>query len=321
MAMTFNLHRRHGSRARGTGPGGFTLVEVMVAMTILLIATSLTMGAYVAALKRTLHAQKALNGETELRYAVDLLSDAVRSAPQLPVVEGSGLQLVVAPKNLGYATVLDTTWIDSLHNVKGSKSNQRMLHLSNVTPSVVVNSVFGSSARPAGSLAAGDVATYFNDASALPTTDLNDLFASGDTLTIPATSYGPETTGVINNISNNSGNKTLTLTASLGVDVPNGTRIAATAGPRMLFAVQATGDLRYYPDQRDLTHFIVIAHDIDPAPLTDPSDTTSARTTPFTISGSVVSLNLQQVPAGSMTGRTLQGVRTVIYTRTDPLAP
>ncbi len=300
---------------------GFTLIEVMVAMTILVLAMAVTMSAYLAALKRALHSQEALRGTQELRYASDLISEAVRSAPQPPTVQSSGVQLVVAPKDLGYATVLETTWIDTLHNVKGSKSNQRMLHMTNVTPAAVTISVFQSGARPTSALTSADIATYFTDSSSLPSTDLNDLFASGDTITIPATAYGPQTTGVINNISNNSGNKTLTLTASLGVDVPNATRIAATAGRRMLFSVESTGELRYYPDRRDMTKYTVLARDVDPSPLTNPADTTSAITTPFVIAGRYVTLNLQKLPRGSLAGRTVQGVRTNVYTRTDPLIP
>jgi hypothetical protein len=279
------------------------------------------MGAYLAAVKRAVHAQNALTGIQELRYASDLISQVARSSPQPPAVQASGLQLVLAPKDLGYATVLDVTWIDVLHNVKGSRSNQRLLKISNVTPAAVAFSVFDSSARPAGALTAGDVATYFTDSATLPATDLNDLFAPGDTLTIPATPYGPSVTRVINAISNNPGNKALTLTADLGTDVPNGTRIPATAGRRILLSVEASGDLRYYPDRRDLTRFMVVARDIDPAPLTDPSNTSSARTVPFVVSGRFITLNLQKLPRGTIAGRTVQGVQTAVYTRTDPLIP
>lgn len=300
---------------------GFTLVEILVAMTILLMSMTLVLGVYLAALKRVVHTERTLKGTTEVRTATDFISQAVRSAPLEPVVKPGGTQLLVAPKDLGYATVLETTWIDTLHNVKGSKSNQRMLHLSNATPCVVAFSIFASSARPAGALSGGDVATYFTDGSNLPVTDLNDIFSEGDTITIPATAYGAATTGVINNISNNPGSKTLTLTSSLGVDVPNGTKITATNGRRLLFSVEANGDLRFYPDNRNLTKYTVLAHDIDPAPLSDPTNTGSARSTPFAISNRYVSLNLQKLPRGSTAGRTVQGTKTTVFTRTDPLIP
>lgn len=292
-----------------------------MALSIFTLALGLTMSAFLAATKRAVHTERVASGTTALRHAADLISEAVRSSPQTPLLLSGGTQLLLAPRDLGYATVLATTWIDTLHNVKGSKANQRMLHISNVIPAAVTASVYRSAARPGGAVAAYDVATYFTDGSALRTIDLNDLFASGDTLAIPATPYGPATTGVINNISNNSGNKTLTLTDNLGVDVPNGTRIAATSGRRILFSVESNGDLRYYPDRRNMARFVVLARAIDPAPYSVPSDTGSPRMAPFTLSGRNVGINLQYLPAGSMAGRTVQGLQTVAFTRTDPLLP
>jgi hypothetical protein len=239
----------------------------------------------------------------------------------VPTVQAGGLQLMIPPKDLAYVVVLETTWIDTLHNIKGSKSNQRMLHLSNAIPATGISSVFASTARPAGALSTSDVSTYFKSAASLPTANLTDIFSVGDTLTIPATAYGAKTTGVINSISNNSGNKTLTLTTNLGVDVPNGTKIAASSGRRILFSVETNGDLRYYADSRDLTKFAVLAHDIDPAPLSVPADASSARTVPFSINGRYVTLNLQKLPRGSTVGRTLHGVQTTVFDRSDPLIP
>ncbi|MBS0663087.1 MAG: type II secretion system protein [Verrucomicrobia bacterium] len=305
-------------------PGGrraFTLVEVLVTMTIFIIGLSLTSTVFLAAVKRAFHTEKLLKASTELRTATDFISQTARSAPVAPVVRTSGTQVLIAPKDLGFIYVQDTTWIDTLHNVKGSKSNQRMLHVADTTPSIVTVSVFASAARPPGALSSSDVATYLVDGTSLPVANLDQLFAVGDTITIPATSYGPATTGVINSISNNSGTRTLTLTSALGVDVPNGTKIAATSGRRCLFSVEASGDLRYYPDSSDLTSFSVLAHDIDPAPLSNPADTSSARTVPFTLSGRYLTINLQKLPRGSLAGRTVQGVQTTVFARTDPLIP
>jgi hypothetical protein len=89
----------------------------------------------------------------------------------------------------------------------------------------------------------------------------------------------------------------------------------------LLFSVESNGDLRYYPDSTETTRFSIIARDIDSAPLTVPSNTASARTVPFAISGRYLTLNLQQVPRGTSAGRTVQGVQTTVFTRTDPLAP
>jgi prepilin-type N-terminal cleavage/methylation domain-containing protein len=306
----------------------FTLVEVLVATSILGLAVGMTMVVFIAALKRAQHTEQMLKGMSEIRYASDIISQTVRSGSQLPTIAANGTRLLVPPKDVGYALVLDTTWIDMVNGVKGSKSNQKMLHVSNVTMPAVVASVWASTARPAGAISDAQVATYFVDGSNLPVGDLNGLFAVGDTLTIPATAYGPKTTGVINSISNNPGNKTVTLVSALGVDVPNGTKIAATSGRRAMFEVvpsgASTGDLRYYPNSTDLTKFSVLAHNISPTPLSDPSNSGSAPTVPFVISNSsanYVIINLQKLPKGTTVGRTVQGVQTTAYTRTDPTLP
>ena len=309
---------------------GFTLTEVLIAVTILGMAMSLAMVVWIAALKRADHTEKGLKGTAELRYACDVISQAVRSASELPTVGNmtvgnvtyNGVQLIVPPKDLGYALVLDTTWIDGAQTTKGSKSSQKVLKVSNYTLPAVVNSAWASSSRPSGAIT--DIGSYFVTAANLQSTDLNNIFSVGDTITIPATAFGPATSGVINSISNNAGNKTLTLVNNLGVDVPNGTKIAATSGRRIMFEVETNGDLRYYPDKRDLTKYTVLAHDIDPTPLSDPANSSSTTTVPFAISSTAtdyVTVNLQKIPAGSIAGRTLQGVRTTAYTRTDPTSP
>jgi hypothetical protein len=250
-----------------------------------------------------------------------MISQSVRGAPQTPLVQASGCDLIVMPYNLGYATVEDVTWIDAVHNMKGSKSNQRVLKLSNRIPAAATSSIFTSTARPTEAVASTDIGTYFKDSAQLATVDLSDLFAVGGTISIPATAYGTAVTRTINSISNNSGNKTLTATSNWGVNIPNGTRIFATAGRRILFRVTNTGDLRYYPDNRDLTKYSVLATDINPTPLVNPADTASGTTVPFYIAGSYLTLNLQKVPAGRPAGRTLQGFQTSVYVRTDPLIP
>ncbi len=309
---------------RSGGARAFTLLEVLIATTILGLALSMSMVVFLAAMKRAQHTETGLKGTAELRFASDLISQSVRSASQLPTVASSGLQLIVPPKDLGFAVVQEITWLDTAHTVKGSKSNQRVLHVSNFTLPAVVTSAWLSSTRPTGAISSSDVATYFISSSNLPATDLNDIFTVGDTISLPVPSAGTPTTGVINSISNNINNKTITLTANIGVDVPNGTKIQATSGKRVMFEVRSNGDLRYYPDNRDLTKYSVLAHDIDPSPLSDPADSSSATTVPFSIpSGSTdyVIINLQKVPAGTTVGRTLQGVRTTAYTRTDPTSP
>ncbi len=301
---------------------GFTLLEVLIATTILGMAVSMTFVVYLAAIKRARHTEDALKGTAELRHATDVISQAVRSASQAPTVAGGGTQLLVPPKDLGYAIVNETTWLDAAHTVKGSKSNQRMLKVSNFTLPAVVNSAWLDADRPAGALGSGQVASYFVGTANLETADLRDIFSVGDTLTIPATAFGPQVTGVINSISNNPGAKTITLTSNLGVDVPDGTKLAATSGRRLLFEVTSDGILRYYPDHRDRTRFSILARDITRTPRATP--TGAATTVPFEIpatSTDFVIVNLQKIPAGTRLGRTLQGVSTNVYTRTDPTNP
>lgn len=315
-------------RTRPERQRGFSLLEVLVATSILGMAVAMTMVVYVAALKRAQHTQLALKGVEELRYASDFISQAVRSASQLPVVTSGGLRLLVPPKDQAYLIVEDTTWLDASHTVQGSKANMKMIHARAYAPAVTA-SKFSSTARPAGAITAGEVATYFVDGNTTASRlakKVRDVVDTGDTVRIPATSFGAEVESiVVNNVSNNTGEATVTFDVKLNVDVPKGTKLTVTSGRRMLFEVvgngTSQGDLRYYPDSEDLTKFTVLARDIAVAPLTNPANASSAATVPFAIPTSAtnyVALNLQKVPKGTLVGRTLQGIRTNAYTRTDP---
>jgi prepilin-type N-terminal cleavage/methylation domain-containing protein len=306
----------------------FTLVEVLVATTILGMAAGMTMVVFIASLKRAQHTELMLKGTAELRYAADFVSQAVRSSAQLPTIAASGLQLIVPPKDLGVLVVENGDWIDQPHGVKGFKSNQRLLKVKAQIPAVV-NSVFASTTRPPGVLSATDVGTYFVDATKIQALQVDSLVQAGDLLDIPATAYGPAINDwVVNSVSHNAGIATITFTNALMVDVPDETKINASSGRRAMFEVIATGkftgDLRYYPSKDNTSNFVVLAHDIDPTPLSDPSIATSTATVPFVIpstSADYVIINLQKVPKGTMVGRTLQGVQTTAFTRSDPTIP
>jgi type II secretory pathway pseudopilin PulG len=325
-------HRQHSAKASRTRRGlrAFTLTEILISTSILGLATTMTMAVFIAALKRANHTELALKGTAELRYASDVISKAVRSSSRYPTIPAtsSGRQLLVAPKDVAYFTVYPVTWIDAANTTKGVKAAQRLLKLNDppVIPSVAA-SVWASTDRPSGAVTSASFSTYF--ASAATTagdTDLNDYYSVGDTVTIPATTFGAETTCVINSISNNATPKTLTMSVNIGVDVPEGTKILATSPHRAMFEVVNTndshkGELRYYPDSTALTKYTILARDIDPQPLSNPADSASTRTTPFSVTaspGNYVILNLQKLPAATTTGRTLQGVRTTVFTRTDP---
>lgn len=318
--------RCDGSRRRGRA--AFTLLEVMIAMTILAMAVAITMVVFLAALKRATHTELMLHGTAELRYAADFISEDVRSATALPTVQNGGLELLMPPKDTGYLTVTAGTWLDSPANtVQGWKSNQRTLQVVG-TIAAVARSAFKGSARPSGAVSASDVGTYFVDAASLPTVDVNTLVKVNDTLSIPATAYGPGVDLVVNSISQNSGVQTITFTTSLGADVPDGTEIKATSPREVMFAVVSTGtnhsELRYYPDSSNSSTYTVLARDISLTPLTDPSNSGGSTTVPFAISAAdpnTVTINLQKIPQGTTAGRTLQGVETSAFTRTDPTVP
>lgn len=306
---------------------GFTLVELMIATVIFGLVSGLMLVAYTGVAKRAYHTDATIKGSAELRYATDLISRSVRSASQLPTVSADGLQLIVPPFDLGVAIVTGPgTAIGPAGDGMGYKGNQRMIKLSNFTGAAATSSIFNSANRPAGVVSAGQVSTYFKPENALEVVDLNDVFSVGDTVTIPATAYGDEVQRVISSISNNSGNKTLTFTADLGVDVPLDTLVRATSGKRIGFQVvtavgETNGELRYYPDNSDRTRFMILARDVDPSPLLTPSVSTSGNTTPFVLNERFLTINLQRLPAGRTFGRTVQGVQTTVLARTNPDNP
>ncbi len=339
-AQSFRVHNESLCRTGPRQPGrentrrraGFTLTEVLIATSILGLSMAMTMTVVVAAMKRAQHTEQGLQGTTELRRAADFISQAVRTAARMPTVSADGLTLTLPPRDLGYAVVLETTYIDTVHDVKGSKSTMQMLHIGDATLPLVLADVWAGNDRPAGAISAADMTKYFktfDDLVAAPENkELGDMFKEGDTIVIPATSYGASVSKVIKSISNGKGKKTLTTTDKLGVDVPNGTKIAATTAHSMMFQVVKTGtnagELRYYPNKDETSKFSVLARDIDPSPLSDPSKTTSLATLPFAISATAsnyVTVTLQKIPAGTMVGRTFQGVRTTVFTRNDPTIP
>ncbi len=306
----------------------YTLVEVMVATTILAIAISLTMVVFTAALKRATHTQDLLQGTQELRYASDVISQAVRSAYRAPTTANSGRQLFVPAKDIGYFTVVDGTWIDAAKTVQGWKSNMQTIRAT-VTVSPAVYNAFRSTARPPGAVtSASDVSAYFVDSSVVP--KVSDVLQKLDILSIPATAFGTAVPAiVVDTVAKDAGSAQISFTTKLGVDVPNGTILSLVKGRTALFEVNIAEtnpdgtpkrtELRYY---RDYTHspgqYTVLARDISATPLNDPTNSTSGTTVPFTIATSAtnyVVMNLQKIPKGTLAGRTLQGLQTTAFTR------
>lgn len=302
---------------------GFTLVEIMVAMTILGLAMTITMVVFLAAVKRASHTETMLKGTSELRYSADMISQAVRSASQPPTTD-DGTQLYIAPGTFGYLLVQDVTWLDTAHTVEGSKAGQKLIKAIAYI-STATYTPFSGTSRPSGALAIGDVSTYFRASTdtTLPSPSVSDLVVVGDTLSVPQTSYGPAQTLVVNSVSQNSGTGTITVTANLSYSIPTGTKISVQSTHRQKYAV-VNGQLLFYPDSSVSSKYSVLASDISSAPLSDPSNKSSAATKPFVISStntSFVTINLQMIPKGTTVGRTLQGVLTTAYARTNPASP
>lgn len=314
-----------------TSRRGFTLTEILVATTILGMAVSMTMVVYLAALRRAKHSEDALKGTAELRYATDMISQAVRSSPLLPEVDKSGLRLLVSPKDQPLLVVTDGTWIDAAHTTKGFKASQQNMHVALQVP-VSVRSVFKATDRPTGSVSGAQVGTYFTGAVDTSTWKVSDYLEKGDSVRIPATAFAPEVKSkIVDSISKNAGEATITYTQKLTVDVPQGTVLTVTSGRRQAFEVvgvtvngKPTANLVFYPDADDLTKFTILARDIATKPLADPADTTGTTSVPFVIpatSPNYVVLNLQKLPRGGSAGRTLQGIRTTVFTRNDTQQP
>lgn len=321
---------RSGSDARrGSARAGFTLVEIMVSMAILAVGMTITMVVFIAAVKRANHTENMLKDTSELRYAADMISQAVRSASQPPTTNtasnsfgAAGTQLYIAPGTFGYLLVDEITWLDTAHTIKGTKSGQKNLKV-DAYRSTATYTPFSSTSRPTGALATTDVGTYFLSSASVPSPTVSSLLSVGDTLSVPQTSYGPAQTATVNSVSNNSGTATVTVTNNFAYSIPQGTKISIQSAHTQMFAVVG-GQLRFYPDSSVTTNYTVLASDISSTPLSDPSNKSSAPTVPFVISStntSYVSINLQMLPKGTPAGRTLQGVLTTAYSRTNPASP
>ncbi len=314
-------------RSRLESPGrrprraAFTLVEIMVAMTILGLGMTITMVVFLAAVKRANHTETMLKGTSELRYAADMISQTVRSASEPPTTT-DGTDLYVAPGSQGYLLVDEITFIDSAKTTKGTKAGMKVMQVDPYR-SAATYSQFSGSSRPSGALAAGDVGTYFIASGNAPAPTVSSLVSVNDTLSVPQTSYGPAQTLTVNSVSKNSGTSTITCSTALAYSVPQGTKISIISGHRPEFAV-INGQLRYFPDSSVQATYAVLAYDISSTPLSDPANAAGAITKPFVISGtnpSFVTINLQMIPKGTTAGRTLQGVETTAYARTNPATP
>lgn len=302
---------------------GFTLAEILIATTIFTLVAAIAMVAMVAIIKRNDHTYNLTVGTSELRIASDFITQAVRTSPIAPIISNSGKTLDVAPPVVYYATVADTAVVDALKNpnILGVLPTQDTIQFSVRARQPATKWILTGTCPSASISSTGSTFLTLTDH---PIIDLDDMFDVGATISVPATRYGSAKTLVIQTITNTSSSKILKFTTPVGIMIPNGTQIAATSARRVRFEITSTGDLRNYPDSRNLTVFTVLATNVSDNPRVDASDSASANQAPFTLGSTAptarnVTINLQRLPKGTITGRSENGIRSTIYSRTDPL--
>jgi hypothetical protein len=299
-----------------------TLTEVLIASTLLTLVSSVTMSAVISVVKTTLNTQNTGVGVAEVRYAGDFITKYMRASPITPRVIDSpnsaqpnvdqpGCIIELAPNEGYYACVDGATVIDTPRNIKGVNKNQDTIIIaSNMRHPVAKDILTGTC--PSSSISSPN--SHFSTTEQ-PIT-LSEMFAIGNSITIPGTKFGSSQTRTIKTISGNS----IVLTANLTHPIPNGTPIPATNARKIRFEVAANGELRFYRDARDLTAYSILAREISADPRVDAHDSASALTKPFVYNPGtrVLKINFQRLPAGSQTGRSETGLSTKVQLRTDP---
>lgn len=299
---------------------GFMLSEIMVAVAVAMLVCGIAMVLFMSALKHARNTEEMTKTVSDVRYATDTISAAVRSTPARPIVSNAGLTLQVAPNETYYATVDDTSIVDNLQtpNILGSLDGQRTIRISVRArqPATLWALKTAGPTAAISTLPSGMFLTVTD----LPNIDLNDLFSPGDVLSIPGTSYGPAFTVSLSSINNASSPKTLTTSTDLLEKIPNGTQILASSGGYIRFTVESNGDLRRYPDDRNMAQFTVLARNIAAAPQASPYSGSPTATVPFVynVTPRTIVVNLQSLPPGNRAGRTSTASETTIFVRTDP---
>ncbi len=303
---------------------GFSLSEVMIAMSVFTVVAAIAMLALVALVKRNDHTFNTTAGVAELRTATDLITQAVRSSPTLPIVEDGGRTLIVAPPIVYYATVQGTDVVDNLRtpNILGIAGGRDTITFP-VRSRQPATTWIMADACPSSAISA--LGSTFIGSANHPELDLDDMFSVGDSVSIPGTRYGVPITLVVRSITNTASVKSLRFTTALPTSpselkIPNGTQIAASSGRRLKFSVQTNGELRYWRDDRVAASYTVIATNLTTQPRANPESSSSAVEPCFNFiqADRTVQMNLQRLPAGRLSGRTEIGIRTWIHARTRP---
>ncbi|MEJ5915751.1 PulJ/GspJ family protein [Pseudokineococcus sp. 1T1Z-3] len=107
--MSTPRHRRHrGPDVAGPRDGGFTLVELLVAMSLFGLLCALVMGVVVGMSRETVTAQNSADNATDLRRVYTLLDRQVRGAQALNPATAAGgrwyLEMRLSPSAAGGTT-------------------------------------------------------------------------------------------------------------------------------------------------------------------------------------------------------------------------
>lgn len=321
--------------------GGFTLVEIMVSSTILLLVVGISMGCFVSLIKQHYLIEATNNASLDLQRAVQQINRVVQSSPEMPEIlnatgavvtvgadgTASGVSVRLAPPQNHYVEVTGgTDVLDAATNTFGYKNTKTTITLSSVSPQATARPLLKTGATcPNSSITELDSAVFVTTAAPVVT---SDLFLPGDTVRLPQTGYGGPISKTVKAVTSSTIEFTNALNTITAWSLPNGTLIPNSAGPRARLTVVSTtsgsfsrGDLVYYPDDRTLTRFTILARDVHLTPRIDPANSTSATEAPFIYNTATRELivNLQCLPRGnSVAGRATVGTRMRIRIRTTP---
>jgi type II secretory pathway pseudopilin PulG len=313
-------------RSRRATRRAFTLVEMLLAAFIATITVGIAMSAFITLLKQNRQAEQTELVNQQMRRCLNHIVGFIQSSPAAPVImDSSGCSIRLAPPDKFYAMVSGTTEIDPITHTSGIDKTNDTITFQSKSPQRTPYWILAGGPCP--SAAISSVGSTFTDASTLPDIDVSQLFNVGDTVSVPQTGFDDATTLTVRSTDPTTTPQSVRFTTPVGKNIPNGTMIANSAGLRIRFVVVATpsgslsrGDFIMYPNDQDLTKYIVIGTNIDPAPRINPADDTITET-PFSYdpASRQFVINFQYLPAGNpIAGRITAGTRSFVKVRTNP---
>jgi len=270
-------------------PGGFTLVEIIVSMTIFSLVVAIAMGCFLAILKQnklietttdlSLSIQRAMRRiyyvvEASPTSQITLTSQDSHTNPQVFTDSGatalaslnngaySGLSIRVTPPTKYYAMVNGgTDKIGPFLNTFGYKNTATSIGISSTPPQATTYEILLPNVTcPSAKVTTLDTSIFVTSRNAsdpAQTIDATTLFSSvtpNNTVFIPSTGYGGAVQLTVSSVSANS----LTFSSQLNPSsstwgLPNGTMIASSAAIRARFAVMAAASGSLQPG--DLVYY------------------------------------------------------------------